>query len=120
MPKDHNQNGALTEVGRLKGAQAGILASLRLLARARRAAGDEDGANRITLLAIKITRENLRIEAARRKALKAKSLGPVLGELQALVGEAEALERQIRDVATALAAATRFIELVRRALGVLS
>ena len=119
MPQDADRTEALDQIFRVRDAKNRSLVSLRDLAAARRAAGDEDGANRLVLAAVAITRENLRIEAARRRALRQTSLGPALAALRALADKAERLEQSIRNLATALAAASRIVDLLRRLAGVL-
>lgn len=119
MPKDDETNPAVGQIDRIKSAKSDTLAAMRALARARREAGDEDGANRIVLQVTAITRENLRIENARRKALRTKSLGPAIGALRALADEAAQIRQQIVDIASALAAAAQFLDLIRRVIGVL-
>ena len=120
-PSGPEQNLALAQLDRLQEILSGSLGQLRDQAHAKRLAGDELGANLIVLRVDDLTLADLKIEAARRKVMLAKtSLAPAIEALRGLVGQANAARQQLANIAQALAAAAALIDILGRIAGILS
>lgn len=111
---------ALAHISSLKMAQKGVLIALNAQAHAARQTGDDARARSLTQMTIKLSQKNLVIHRAKQQVLRAHNISTINSKLSGIAAQSDQILKELNGVVDALTKAAQFIDLLRRAIDVLT
>lgn len=111
---------ALAHISSLKMAQKGVLTALNAQAHAARQAGDDARARSLIQMTITLSQKNLVIHRAKQQALRAHDISAINSKLSEIAAQSDQILKDLNGVVDALTKAAQLIDLLRRAIDVLT
>jgi hypothetical protein len=111
---------ALAHISLLKMTQKAVLTVLNAQAHAARQTGDNTRARALTQMTVTLSQKNLAIHRAKQQALRAHDIGIINSKLSGIAAQNEQILKDLNRGVDALTKAAQYIDLLRRAIDILS